>query len=244
MSEATESNVKREGITLDEAPGKKFYVDSIEFKRSSDAQKLSVEVEHSNGIAIANVQTENTEDLERLVLQYMEKARSIQADLRLNFAEIVWESDEDLSLVVSIKLPPDVGIMSDQGFKLQELAQVISDTSGNAISAEYTEFRRGNIIPLKIPREFQSDTFEFHQKMMWARMASDGFEQALRNQHFEQRVKIRPQLVGEKKVSILRQIVWRIDTPKTREYSAIVIITIVTYVACLILCTWIESLKR
>ncbi|MBX3150388.1 hypothetical protein KF728_09590 [Candidatus Obscuribacterales bacterium] len=244
MSEQEKPDAGREAVTLPGIPGKKFYFDSIDFNRTEHAQTLSVKVDHQLGTMTANLRTENTEDLERLVLEYMEKARVIVPDVRLNFAEIVWESDEELSLVLSITLPVGIGIMSDEGFKLQDLAQLISDTSGNRVSVEYSEYRRGNIIPLKIPAEFQSNTFQEHQKLMWAHMALDGMARGAGDRGFEQRLRDKPKHLGAENGSILRQIMWKIDTPKTREYSAIILITIITYVVCLFLCAWIESLKR
>jgi hypothetical protein len=244
MSEPKSDDRSRDPIVLDEAPGKRFFIESIEFTRTPEAQSLPVEIEYSGGKTVVTLTTENTEDLEKLVLEYMEKAKAIDQGVDLNYAEIVWDSDRDLVLVLCITLPHQVGILSDEGFKLQELAQSMSETNGNPMSIEFFEYQRGNVLPLKIPKNFQSSTFEYHQKVMWARMAADGFKEAVRNQHFERRVREPHKRPDVSKAAILRQVVWKIDSPKTREYSAIVLITIMTYVACLILCTWIESLKH
>jgi len=244
MSESKSDDKTRDAVVLDDAPGKRFFVDSIEFTRTQDSQSLPVEIEHSGGSTIATLTTENTEDLEKLVLDYMEKAKTLDEGINLNFAEIVWDSDNDLSLVISITLPHQVGILSDEGFRLQELAQVISETTGNRMSVEFSEYQRGNLLPLKVPKNYQSITFEANQKIMWARMAADGFKETVRNQHFERRVREPHKRPNEIKTAILRQVIWKIDTAKTREYSAIVLITIITYVVCLVLCAWIESLKH
>lgn len=244
MSESRSDDRNKDSIILDEAPGKRFFVDSIDFTRTPDAQSLSVEIEHSGGNSVVKLTTENTEDLEKLVLDYMEKAKALDPGVNLNFAEIVWDSDSDLSLVLSITLPHQIGILSDEGFKLQELAQSISETTGNRMSVEFSEYQRGNLLPLKIPKNFQSITFEVNQKLMWAEMAADGLKESVRNQQFERRVREPYKRPGESKTAILRKVIWKIDTPKTREYSAIVLITIITYVVCLVLCTWIESLKH
>lgn len=241
MSEPTNQNESDSPVTFEEAPGKKFFVDSIEFARTPDAQSLAVRIDHGNGTAVATLSTENTEDMERLVIEYMERAQAVVPDLYLNFAEIVWNSDKDLCLNLSVNLPGHVGILSDEGFKLLELAQVITENSGNTLSVEFSEYLRGNVIPLRIPSKFQSLTFKAHQQMMWAGMALEGFKENRTDMQYGRRV--REQRV-EKKVPILRQIMWKIDTPKSREYSIIVVITVVTYLITMILCAWIESLKR
>lgn len=242
MNNFINSNEMNSSITLDEAPGKTFIVDGIDFSRTTDAQILRVEVDSDGKKVPVTLQTENTEEMERLVVEFMEKAQAVCSDVTLNFAELVWDYDDDnnLHLALSLTLPANVGILSDEGFKLQELGQLLSENSGNPLSLEFSEFRRGNVLPLKLPAKFQSRTFEFHQKMMWARMALEGLNASKAGKPFE--VQLRKK--HEKKIPILRQVIWKIDTPKTREYSAIVIITIVTYFLCVALCVWIESLKR
>lgn len=228
-------------VTFEEAPGLKFFVDSIDFERTPESQKLTVRIEHGDGFTDAILTTENTEDIEHLVIQYMEKAREILPDVHLNFAEIAWNSDGEIGLNLSVKLPAHVGILSDEGFKLQELAQVQSENTGNSLSLEFSEYFRGNLFPLKVPVEFQSQTFRAHQQTMWAEMALQGFQKNVRDFQYTKNVR---EPIREKPTPILRQIMWKVDTPKTREYSAIILLTIVTYIAMVILCAWIESLKR
>lgn len=103
---------------------------------------------------------DNQEREQKIVSSFMTEAIRLVPDLKAVFAEEVDDGDSKI-LRLCLRLPADIGIMSDSSYKLQELADSFSEKAEQRMHLTFTQVRHGGeLIVLDLSDDLKVDDSE------------------------------------------------------------------------------------